>query len=170
VSSILAQTTNARQRWFFHRLDFATRSNSSFFCEKRRREKLNKSTKMIMKVEPTLIAYEFDDPFAAFISSSAKHSAIDLTFRNADSRVCVSFKSCGRTESRSSTYTDGQERDGLVNPSKRGDINGLSSDGSLGANTRRIFTRSRVYYGIYQDLCNVSVEIRRGGERDGKPG
>ena len=34
-----------------------------------------------------MIAYEFDEPFAALISSSAKHSAIDFTFLNADSRV-----------------------------------------------------------------------------------
>lgn len=42
-----------------YRLDLATRSNSSFF----------------------LMAYEFDEPFAALINSSARHSAIDLTFR-----------------------------------------------------------------------------------------
>jgi hypothetical protein len=37
----------------------------------------------------TLMAYELDEPFAALMSSSARHSAMDLTFRNADSRVCV---------------------------------------------------------------------------------
>lgn len=37
----------------------------------------------------TLMAYEFDDPFAALMSSSARHSAMDLTLRNADSRVYI---------------------------------------------------------------------------------
>ena len=37
----------------------------------------------------TLMAYEFDDPFAALMSSSARHSAIDFTLRNADSRVWI---------------------------------------------------------------------------------
>ena len=36
----------------------------------------------------TLMAYEFDDPLAALMSSSARHSAMDLTFRKAESRVC----------------------------------------------------------------------------------
>jgi hypothetical protein len=35
----------------------------------------------------TLMAYELDEPFAALMSSSARHSAIDFTLRNADSRV-----------------------------------------------------------------------------------
>jgi hypothetical protein len=35
----------------------------------------------------TLIAYELDEPFAALMSSSARHSATDLTLRNALSRV-----------------------------------------------------------------------------------
>ena len=48
-------------------LDLATRSNSSFF----------------------LIAYEFEEPFAALISSSAKHSAIVLMLRNAASLAPV---------------------------------------------------------------------------------
>ena len=50
-----------------YRLDLATRSSSSFF----------------------LMAYELDEPLAALINSSARHSAIDLTLRKADSRVCV---------------------------------------------------------------------------------
>ena len=33
------------------------------------------------------MAYEFEEPFAALMSSSARHSAMDLTLRNADSRV-----------------------------------------------------------------------------------
>ena len=46
---------------------FATLSNSSFF----------------------LMAYEFELPLAAFTNSSAKHSAIVLTFLNAASRAPV---------------------------------------------------------------------------------
>ena len=34
-----------------------------------------------------LMAYELDEPLAALMSSSARHSAIDFTLRNADSRV-----------------------------------------------------------------------------------
>lgn len=66
-----------------HRLDLATRSSSSFFCEQRLEKDFDK------KITPvsTLIAYEFDEPLAALISSSARHSAMDLTLRKADSRV-----------------------------------------------------------------------------------
>ena len=35
----------------------------------------------------TLMAYELEEPLAALMSSSARHSAIDLTLRKADSRV-----------------------------------------------------------------------------------
>lgn len=48
-------------------LDLATRSSSSFF----------------------LIAYEFEEPLAALISSSARHSAIVFMLRNAASRAPV---------------------------------------------------------------------------------
>lgn len=50
-----------------YRLDLATRSSSSFF----------------------LIAYELDEPLAALISSSAKHSAIVLILRKAASLAPV---------------------------------------------------------------------------------
>ena len=33
------------------------------------------------------MAYELEEPLAALMSSSARHSAIDLTLRKADSRV-----------------------------------------------------------------------------------
>ena len=51
----------------YYLLALATLSNSSFF----------------------LIAYEFELPFAAFTNSSAKHSAIVLTFLNAASLAPV---------------------------------------------------------------------------------
>ena len=43
--------------------------------------------KYVCEEELTLMAYEFDEPLAALMSSSARHSAMDLTLRNADSRV-----------------------------------------------------------------------------------
>jgi len=53
---------------------------------------------------PTLMAYEFEEPLAALISSSARHSAIDFTLRNADSRVyqniCVRTTSTPRIDDR----------------------------------------------------------------------
>jgi hypothetical protein len=42
---------------------------------------------MVNAEKRTLMAYELDEPFAALISSSARHSAMDLTLRKADSRV-----------------------------------------------------------------------------------
>lgn len=50
-----------------YRLDLATRSSSSFF----------------------LIAYEFEEPLAALMSSSARLSAMDLMFLNEASRAPV---------------------------------------------------------------------------------
>ncbi|KAL2286580.1 hypothetical protein FJTKL_06928 [Diaporthe vaccinii] len=50
-----------------YRLDLATRSSSSFF----------------------LMAYELLEPLAALMSSSARHSAMDLTLRNEASRAPV---------------------------------------------------------------------------------
>lgn len=43
---------------------------------------------LLMISRHTLMAYELEEPFAALMSSSARHSATDLTLRNADSRVC----------------------------------------------------------------------------------
>lgn len=57
----------ASTRKKYYLLALATLSNSSFF----------------------LIAYEFELPFAAFTNSSAKHSAIVLTFLNAASLAPV---------------------------------------------------------------------------------
>jgi hypothetical protein len=68
----------------FYRFDFATRSSSSFFCHQS--NQLPPIT-LPPSLQLTLIAYELDDPLAALINSSARHSATDLTFRNALSRV-----------------------------------------------------------------------------------
>lgn len=81
---------------------------------------------------PTLMAYELDEPFAALISSSARHSAMDLTFRKADSRVCqIDQDVIFFVLNSGDTYTSGQEGDSLVHPSKRGHINSLTTDSSL---------------------------------------
>jgi hypothetical protein len=70
---------------FGHTLQFV------FFLEKCGYSRINGHAGMENKGrrrgEQTLMAYEFEDPFAAFINSSARHSAMDLTLRNADSRV-----------------------------------------------------------------------------------
>lgn len=42
------------------------------------------------QMRQTFMAYEFDEPFAALMSSSARHSATDFTLRKADSRVWTS--------------------------------------------------------------------------------
>lgn len=42
-----------------------------------------------VKTDNLVLSYLFDDPFAALISSSAKHSAIVLMFLKADSRAPV---------------------------------------------------------------------------------
>merc|ERR1712225_134399 len=52
-------------RRYVYRLDLATRSSSSFF----------------------LMAYELEEPLAALMSSSARHSATDLMLRKAASRA-----------------------------------------------------------------------------------
>lgn len=56
-----------------------------------------------------LMAYEFDEPLAALMSSSARHSAIDFTLRNADSRVCMVVSECDIWECERATYADGEE-------------------------------------------------------------
>ena len=50
------------------------------------------------------------------------------------------------------TYADGKESNGLVHPAKRGDINGLTTDGTLGTDTRRVFTGTSVDDGIDENL------------------
>ena len=68
------------------------------------------------------MAYELDEPFAALMSSSARHSAIDLTLRNADSRVCVLSVSNGAKILPfvlNETYAGSQECDSLVDSSER---------------------------------------------------
>lgn len=138
-----------------HRLDFATRSSSSFFCRTRDHLAL---TERKMEWKRTLMAYEFEEPFAALMSSSAKHSATDLTLRNADSRVCCkTVKQRGTTGAGYGAYTGGQERDRLVHPAQGGDIDGLTPDGSLGTDTCRVLTGTSVHDGVHEDLDRVLV-------------
>jgi hypothetical protein len=103
----------------------------------------------------TLMAYEFDDPLAALMSSSARHSAMDLTFRKAESRVCGYVVGCEISPERersSKTYADGEKSDRLINSSERGDIDGLASDGALRADSIRVFSWSGVHDGVNEDL------------------
>lgn len=102
----------------FHRLDFATRSSSSFFCKH-----INSNVICIYFImKPTLMAYELDEPLAALMSSSARHSAIDLTLRKADSRVysihVISIFTAPQKKG-DSTYTSGNESNSLVDSAKR---------------------------------------------------
>jgi len=109
------------------------------------------------KVKPnTLIAYEFDDPLAALINSSAKHSAMDLTLRKAESRVCAADVYVRRCHvSQIVTYTNGKEGNGLIHPSEGRDIDGLTSDGTLRSNSCGIFTWAGVDDCINKDLIRT---------------
>ena len=52
----------------------------------------------------------------------------------------------------SNTYTSGQERDGLVNSAEGGNIDGLTTDGTLRTDTGGIFTGTSVDNGVNEDL------------------
>lgn len=110
-------------------------------------------------VRPTLIAYELDEPFAALMSSSAKHSATDLTLRNADSRVCRPCAQHLRTGKNSvnDTYTGREQRNRLVDAAQRRHIDGLATDGTLRTDTRRVLTGTGVDDGVDEDLDGVLV-------------
>jgi len=58
--------------------------------------RLNVSHLWVWEDEPTLMAYEFDEPLAALMSSSARHSAIEFMLQNADSWVFL-FVGKGRS-------------------------------------------------------------------------
>ena len=51
------------------------------------------------------------------------------------------------------THPDGEKRDGLVDTSKRGDIDSLSTNSSLGTDTGRVFSWSRVDNGVDYIRC-----------------
>jgi len=72
-------------------------------------------------MKQTLIAYELDEPLAALMSSSARHSAIDLTLRKADSRVYSNqvIPTFTTPQKGDSTYTNGNESNSLVDSAKR---------------------------------------------------
>ena len=50
------------------------------------------------------------------------------------------------------TYTSGKERDGLVDSPEGRDIDGLTADGTLGANTGGVLTGPSVDNGVNEDL------------------
>ena len=53
------------------------------------------------------------------------------------------------------TYTDGDEGDGLVDTSERGDVDGLTTDSSLRTNSGRVLSGSGVDDGVDKDLDRV---------------
>lgn len=55
------------------------------------------------------------------------------------------------------TYTDSDESDSLVNATKRRNINGLTTDGTLGTDTGRVFTGTSVDDGVNENLDRVLV-------------
>jgi hypothetical protein len=55
------------------------------------------------------------------------------------------------------TYTNGQQGDGLVNPPQGRDIDGLTPDGSLGSDTGGVFTGTSVDNGVDENLDRVLV-------------
>lgn len=55
------------------------------------------------------------------------------------------------------TYTDGDESDSLVDATKRRNINGLTTDGTLGTDTGRVFTGTSVDDGVNENLDGVLV-------------
>ena len=55
------------------------------------------------------------------------------------------------------THADGEEGDGLVYPAQRGDVDGLTADGALGADTSRVLARAGVDDGVDEDLDGVLV-------------
>ena len=53
------------------------------------------------------------------------------------------------------TYTDGKERDSLVDPPQRRDIDGLTTDSSLRTNSGRVLSGSGVDDGVNENLDRV---------------
>ena len=52
----------------------------------------------------------------------------------------------------SKTYADGEKSDRLIDSSEWGDIDGLAPDGTLRADSSRIFSWSGVHDGVNEDL------------------
>ena len=104
-----------------------------------------------------LMAYELDEPLAALMSSSAKHSAIDFTLRNADSRVYIGVRHRWIRKWKEETYANGEEGDRLVYSAEGGDIDGLATDGTLRADTGGVFTGTSVDNGVNENLYSRSI-------------
>jgi len=105
-------------------------------------------------MKQTLIAYELDEPLAALMSSSARHSAIDLTLRKADSRVYSNqvIPTFTTPQKGDSTYTNGNESNSLVDSAKRWHIDSLTTNSPLRTNTSRVFTGTSIDNGIDENL------------------
>jgi hypothetical protein len=113
------------------------------------------------------MAYEFEEPFAALISSSARHSATDLTLRKALSRVyIVHHKMHSETSAKPNTYDErkgintyanGNEGNRLIDSSEGRNIDGLTTYGTLRANTSAVFTWASIDNSINENLDRVLV-------------
>jgi hypothetical protein len=57
-----------------------------------------------------------------------------------------------RKKKKSNTHADGDQGDGLVDPSKWGNVDGLTPDGTLGTDTGRVLTWAGVDDGVDEDL------------------
>ena len=114
-----------------------------------------------------LMAYEFDEPLAALMSSSATASTT-----RAGSQLVPLERATRRRRRRGRRTalgdaldvaerrladTDGDERDGLVDAAERRDVDGLAADGALRADAGRVLAGASVDDGVDEDLDRVLV-------------
>jgi len=57
-----------------------------------------------------------------------------------------------KSQDSAKTYSGGKESDRLVDAAERRDINSLATDGTLRANTRRVFPRTSVDNSVDENL------------------
>lgn len=112
------------------------------------------------------MAYEFDDPLAALMSSSATARRVPLAgISNPQFVQPAETGECGLTAlgdrldvaERRLADTDGDEGDGLVDAAERRDVDGLTADGTLRTDPGRVFARASVDDGVDEDLDRVLV-------------
>ena len=61
------------------------------------------------------------------------------------------------------TYANGEEGDRLVDAPEGGNIDGLATDGTLGANASRVFAGTGVDDGVNEDLRSGYYDVSIGG-------
>jgi hypothetical protein len=71
--------------------------------------------------------------------------------------ACVIIKGGAHTRG-VNAYTNGEEGNGLVDAAKRRNVHGLTTHGTLRANTGGILTRTSVNDGINENLSEVSAD------------